>query len=133
MEDGRLVTSYQNHCSQNIPTGSQFATRVWMVHNADEIIKVSRDRAAQQNGAIYGLDPTVVPSLASIVSCTRSECSRTSTNIEGGIGMARALTDVPELFGTWDARIPTVTPKPNISVTSRYEGGRNTPRGGEMI
>jgi hypothetical protein len=133
MEDGRLVTSYQNHCSQNVPTGSQFATRVWMTHNADEIIRVSRDRAANQNGAIYGLDSSVVPPLISLVSCTRSECSRTPTNIDGGIGTARAPADVPELFGTWDARMPTVTPKPNISGTTRYEGGRNTPRGIEMV
>lgn len=132
MEDGRLVTSYKNHCSQNIPTGSQFATKEFMTRNAEDIIKVTRDRSAKQNGAIYGLDESVVPPPASLVTCSRSECSRTPTNKEGGIGVERAPQDLPELFGTWDPRITTVSPKPNTAVTSRYEGGRNTPRGNEM-
>jgi len=132
MEDGRLVTSYKNHCSQNIPTGSQFATKEWMTHNADELMKVARDRAARQNGAIYGLDETVVPPPASLVTCTRSDCSRDPTNKEGSIGTERAPQELPNLFGTWDPRITTVSPKPNVAGTSAYEGGRNTPRGNQM-
>ena len=132
MSDGRLVTSYKNHCSQNIPTGSQFATKEWMVHQAVDIINIGRSRAAQQNGAIYGLDSSVVPPPATIVSCTRADCSRVSTEAEGGIGLERAPDNLPELFGTWDARITTVAPKPNVGTTTVYEGGRNTPRGNQM-
>ena len=132
MSDGRLVTSYKNHCSQNIPAGGQFATKEWMTNNALELIQVSRERLAKQTGAVYGIDSSVVPPPASLVDCTRSECSRTPTNAPGGIGLERVPTELPELFGTWDARITTVTPKPNVAGTSRYEGGRNTPRGNEM-
>ena len=131
MSDGRLVTSYKNHCSQNIPEGKQFATKDWMTHNAVELIGISRSRLAQQTGAIYGLDPTVVPPPAGIVECTRSDCVRTQTNLSGGIGTERAPQPVPELFGTWDARMTLMPqPPPNTALTSQYEGGRNTPRGG---
>lgn len=129
MSDGRLVTSYRNHCSQNVPTGKQFATKEWMTNNATELIDITRKRAAEQVGAIYGVDTTVVPPPVAQVDCTRSECNRTATNEPGGFGVERLPQEVPELFGTWDSRITSVTPRPNISITTKYEGGRNTPRG----
>jgi hypothetical protein len=61
MADGRLVSDYRNHCSFNIPTGSQFATKEWMTKNATDIIRLGRERMAQKTGAIYGLDTSVVP------------------------------------------------------------------------
>ena len=131
MSDGRLVTSYQNHCSQNIPSGQQHATKAWMTHHALDIIQLTRDRAAANAGAGMGLDPSVVPPPALVVDCTRSDCTRTYTNIEGGIGSERAPEEVPELFGTWDARTIGVSPRPNTAINSNYEGGRNTPRGGD--
>ena len=130
MSDGRLVTTYKNHCSQNIPAGKQFATRGWMTHNAEELIRVSRQRLAYQTGAIYGLDPTVVPPPAATVSCTRSECNRAYTYIPGGIGTERVPVTVPVLFGTWDATTMATPPPANVSLTTQYEGGINTPRGG---
>jgi hypothetical protein len=66
MSDGRLVTSYRNHCSQNIPTGKQFATKEWFTNNATELIAITRKRAAEQVGAIYGVDTTVVPPPVSV-------------------------------------------------------------------
>jgi hypothetical protein len=132
MADGRLVTDYKNHCSQNIPAGSQFATKKWLTENGTELTGIIRERLAKQTGSIYGLDNSVVPPPVARVNCTRSECTRTATNAPGGIGVERAPADLPELFGTWDARITTVSPKPNVAGTSRYEGGRNTPRGNEM-
>ena len=131
MSDGRLVTSYQNHCSQNFPTGTQFSTKEWMTHNATGIMQTIRDRTAKQNGAIYGLDHTVVPPPVAIVACTRADCKRAATNMQGGLGVER-IEEVPELFGTWDPRITTVAPKPRIAITTVYEGGRNTPRGGQI-
>ena len=130
MSDGRLVTSYMNHCSQNVGAGKQFATKDWMTHNAEELIRVSRERVAYRTGAVYGLDSSVEPPPASLVECTRSECTRTPTNLAGGIGAERAADSLPELFGTWDPRTFNVAPKPNTGLTSEYEGGRNTPRGG---
>jgi hypothetical protein len=132
MEDGRLVTDYLNHCSKNIPVGQQFATKEWMTKNAIEIMKVNRERLAAQNGSIYGLDDSVVPPPALIVKCATNDCVRSPTDIEGGIGVERADATAPELFGTWDLRQPgVVAPPPKVAVTTRYEGGRNTPRGGE--
>jgi hypothetical protein len=129
MSDGRLVTNYQNHCSQNVPTGQQFATKNWMTHNANDIISVTRKRFSEHTGAIYGVDTTVVPPPTGYVECTRSECNRTATNKPGGLGVERLPQDVPELFGTWDSRVTGVTPRPNVGITTKYEGGRNTPRG----
>jgi hypothetical protein len=130
MSDGRVVTSYMNHCSQNVAAGKQFATKDWMTHNAEELIRVSRERLAYNTGAIYGLDSSVVPPPAGLVECTRSECTRTPTNLAGGIGTERAPDTLPELFGTWDPTMMTVPQKPNTALTTQYEGGRNTPRGG---
>jgi len=130
MSDGRLVTSYKTHCSQNIPGGQQFATKEWMTRNAEELIRVTRERLSRQTGAIYGLDASVVPPPANIVNCTRSDCTRTATHLPGGFGTERAPDTLPVLFGTWDPATVTVQPAPNVALTTRYEGGRNTPRGG---
>jgi hypothetical protein len=131
-ESGRLVTSYQNNCSQNVPAGKQFATKKWMTNNATELIDVNRKRSAVFTGAIYGLDESIVPPPATTVEYSRSGVVRTPTNMEGGIGVERAPSVLPELFGTWDPRIPIVRPKPNVALTTHYEGGRNTPRGVEL-
>ena len=133
MADGRLVTDYQNHCSQNIPTGQQFGTKEWMTKNAIELMRVARERCAQQTGAIYGLDASIVPPPALMVKCATDDCLRMPTDKVGGIGMERADAPAPELFGTWDYSEWTATaPKPTMALTSVYEGGRNTPRGGQL-
>lgn len=133
MADGRLVTEYQNHCSRNIPTGNQFATKEWMTKNAIELIRISRERQAQQTGAIYAFDTTVVPPPSLIVKCATNDCVRILTEKDGGIGVERADAEAPELFGTWDSREWAATaPRPNVALTSVYEGGRNTPRGGQL-
>jgi hypothetical protein len=130
MADGRLVTDYQDRCSKNIPAGRQFATKEWMTKNAEGIIHLGRQRFAQQTGAIYGLDSTVVPPPATVVHCTRAECDRQETGAPGGIGVERADAAAPALFGTWDPRETTLMrPAEETSLTRRYEGGRNTPRG----
>lgn len=133
MSDGRLVTDYQNHCTRNIPTGQQFATKKWMVNHTDEILRVGRQRFAQQTGANYGLDSSVVPPPATVVRCTAADCERVSTGLMGGIGLERADSLAPELFGTWDPRTHAIAPVAEIQLTQRYEGGRNTPRGGGTL
>jgi hypothetical protein len=129
MADGRLVTDYSVHCAKNIPTGKQFATKEWMTKNALEIIRIGRERSSQQAGAIYGMDPGVVPPPAVVVKCETDDCTRSVTHLEGGIGVERANSDAPELFGTWDMKDWGATaPEPRVSLTTVYEGGRNTPR-----
>jgi len=129
MSDGRLVTDYRNHCSFNFPTGTQFATKEWMTKNAIDIIRIGRERMSEQTGAIYGVDPSVVPPPAMIVKCQTNDCERVTTNNPGGIGMERADVDTPELFGTWTSDSWSSAPKPNVALTTRFEGGRNSPRG----
>lgn len=134
MADGRLVTSYMNHCSQNIAPGSQYATKEWMVRGASDIIRVSRERLSIATGAVYGTADTVPPA-ATTVQCTAGDCVMHPTGKPGGIGVERAGAAAPELFGTWDPRQVgafTAAPGPRVSLTRKYEGGRNTPRGGEM-
>ena len=133
MADGRLVTDYRNNCSQNIPTGSQFATKEWMTKNAVEIIRLGRERMAEQTGSLYGLDPSVVPPPALIVKCKTNDCERHVTNADGGIGTERADAEAPELFGTWTSQAFSGAPKPLLQTTTRFEGGRNTPRGSATV
>jgi hypothetical protein len=126
MEDGRMVTDYSSHCSQNVPVGKQFPTKAFMQKRAEEIIGLSRRISAKRMGADFMFDSSVVPPFAGTVSCTRSECSR-EAGPAGGIGTGRH-EPVPELFGTYT--IPyTEPPAARVSYTARYEGGRNSIRG----
>jgi hypothetical protein len=128
MSDGRLVTEYASHCSQNIPSRQQFATKEWMTKNAEQIIRVTRERLSQVTGSFYGLDKTVVPPPALIVKCATDDCTRTATDAPGGIGTERADSAAPDLFGTWEYKQVASTAY-KTPITTTYEGGRNTPRG----
>jgi hypothetical protein len=133
MEDARLVTSYQNHCSQNIPAGHQFATKEWMTRNATKLIQMNRNRYAETTGAIYPFDKSVVPPPAEIVTCEKSHCTKKETGALKGIGVERGDAEAPPLFGTWTPeRSMLGAPAAKVGLTRKYEGGRNTPRGGEM-
>ena len=123
MTDGRLTTNYNNHCSQNVPTGSQFPTKQWMIHNTDQLIQHSR---THQMPYTKSLDKSVVVPPVSYVKCSKSECTFTP-NISNGVGVERMNT-VPELFGTF-AQQESIDKPNNPMVTHYYEGGRNTVRG----
>jgi hypothetical protein len=133
MSDGRLVTSYTPHCTQNIPAGKQFPTKEWMTKQASGIIETSRNRFSKLTGAMYGLDPTVVPPPATLATCTKEGCTIQATKYRDGIGMERAETYAPELFGTWNPRtanqMKRAAPASRTQVTTKYEWGLNTPRG----
>ena len=129
VEDGRLFTDYRAHCETNIPVEKQEKSRVWMQRNAEKIILVSRERQASSAGMKYRYDPSVVPPAEMIADCRKYECTLTATEKENGIGLMRANTPVPELFGTFEVpRSVFGAPTPNIQMTTKYEGGRNTPR-----
>jgi hypothetical protein len=132
MADGRLVTDFQNHCSKNIPVGNQFATKEWLTANAEDIIRLTRERLSQQTGAQYKLDSSVVPPPAMVVNCRTDDCTRTLTEKAGGIGTERGDAPAPELFGTWTSPALGAAPKANVGLTTHFEGGRNTPRGSEL-
>jgi hypothetical protein len=131
LEDGRLVTDYRPQCSRNIPAGSQYRTKLWMVHHADDIIQKSRDRQLEWTGASLPMADTVPPP-ADIIVTNISSSDITATNIRNGIGLERADAAAPALFGTFTGQ-PTFEESKanvkNIGLTKMYEGGRNTPRG----
>jgi hypothetical protein len=128
MEDGRLVTDYRPHCSENVPAGVQFPVKEWITKNAEEIIQVSRTRQAMMAGAQYGDDPSVVPPPESIVKCDKVECAFFPTQSMNGIGTERVYDKAPELFGTFD--LPRQkAPRANIGLNRVFENGRNSPRG----
>ena len=127
MSDARLVTDYMPHCSKNVPAGKQFHTKAWMQKNADDIIDFARKRSAESMGGMYTYDSSVVPKPLGVVKCSRSECSRESTETPGGIGIERH-DGVPELFGTYSIQ-SMESPKGRTSYTVTSEGGRNSKRG----
>ena len=130
MADARLVTNYQPHCQSNIPAGRQYPTVRWMQRNGEQIIDMNRRISAKRMGAMYPLDPTVVPPPTDVFSCSKSECARKSTGLPGGIGTERR-EPVPDLFGTY--MIAYSSPGDAVAtktwLTHNYEGGRNSLRG----
>jgi len=134
MEDGRLVTDYRNHCSRNIPPGAQFSTKAWMIHHADNIINLSRERQAEWTGAALGTANTVPPP-EFVVHSTPFDSNIYRTGFAAGIGLERADAKVPALFGTFvvpPSRAETALNKKNIALTSDYQGGRNSLRGSSV-
>ena len=131
MSDARLVTDYRSKCEKNIPVGKQFATHQFMVNNADMLMDESRKRQAIWNGAVFGLAATQPPA-AVIQRCTVDNATFTPTNNVMGIGIERQSEGVPYLFGTFEVE-PTASElmrdKRIVSLTTRYEGGRNSIRG----
>ncbi len=130
MSDGRLVTDYRSKCERNVPVGKQFATHQFMVHNADTLIAESRRRQALWNGAVFGMAATE-PKPAVIQSCDADRCTIKPTGDFFGFGIERAAEPVPDLFGTFQVE-PTAKESAKdarrVATTTRYEGGRNTPR-----
>lgn len=128
MEDGRLVTDYRPHCSENVPAGVQFPVKEWITKNAEQIMQLSRDRQVQMTGAIYGDDPSVVPPPVSLVKCDKVDCAFLPADTINGIGTERVYDKAPELFGTFE--LPRQrAPKANVGLNRHFENGRNSPRG----
>ena len=127
MHDARLVTDYRPHCTQNVKSAQQFATKQWMQTNTDEIIRVSRERHADATGAVYS-HATTVPPPSQIVQCGATQCSVVATGSTNGLGTERSYDKAPELFGTYT--FPhQMHKKTNTDLNTKFEGGRNSPRG----
>ena len=128
MSDGRVGTDYRPKCEANMPAGTQFATRQFMQHNAEQLMQLSRKRQAEQTGAGLSFDSRTDVPAAALIRCSPNEC-KTILNAENGIGVERVEGSSPELFGTFaTSRASWMTPAAP-SLTRKYEGGRNTPRG----
>ena len=131
MADGRLVTDYRPQCARNVAPAAQYSTKLWMVHHADQIMDESRRRQVEWSGASLPLANTVPPP-ADIVHSNKFYSEVVPTNLQSGIGIERADSRAPQLFGTFTYE-PTMAEirnnRKNINMTVHYEGGRNSPRG----
>jgi hypothetical protein len=132
MEDARGVTDYRPQCEENIPAGSQFATKHWLQNNGEAIMKKSRSIQIQRTGAYYGARMDLEPRAAQEVVCTPYGCKAVSGAYDTGIGMER-LEGCPHLFGTFDPAPGANGPPLTAAVlTTKFEGGRNSSRGGSV-
>jgi hypothetical protein len=131
MADGRLVTDYRSRCEVNIPTGSQFATRQFMQRNAESIMSQSRERQAINTGAGLSYDASTEMPAAENIHCGISECKIRTVETHG-VGISRP-EKVPQLFGTFSVKTPSLLSPAKPSLTQVQEGGRNTVRGNSVF
>ena len=130
-EDANIFTDYRPNCANNIPSGQQFASQQWFQHNAENIIKISRERQAKSIGANFLHADTVPPPVA-IVKCGIDKCayypgpSPSPNSVPTGI---ERDDKAPPLFGTFDFAYKPAPPSPKQLLNRKNEGGRNSPRG----
>ena len=131
MQDARLVTDYRPQCTKNIRPAAQFNTKLWLINHADEVMDESRKRQVEWTGASLAMANTVPPP-ANMVHSNPFYSEVNPTHLKNGIGVERADAPCPQLFGTFSYE-PTMTEirnnRKSIGLTTRYEGGRNSPRG----
>ena len=127
MSDGRLVTDYRPSCSTRTAYGTQNSVRKWMVDNAIEIMDRSIQRQGETSGSFHTPE-TLVPPPAVIQHSQVNGVQFNETHIPGGIGIERADSAAPPLFGTFTftSSKPSRDYQKHISLTQQFEGGRNT-------
>ena len=131
LDDARFVTDYRSKCYKNIPSGDQFYTKLWMINHATDVMDESRKRQVEWTGASLSM-PNTVPPPADIVHSTPFYSEVNATGFENGIGIERANSNAPMLFGTFEFE-PSMSEiqnnRKNIGLNTYYEGGRNSKRG----
>jgi hypothetical protein len=127
MNDGRLVTDYRPRCELKVPTGSQFATRMFMQRNAESIMSQARQRQVNNTGASLSYYASSEMPPEDYVRCTKTRCDFMPGNPDG-VGTSR-IESVPELFGTFGQKMPAIVATYEPPLTQVQEGGRNTRRG----
>lgn len=126
--DAKIFTDYRPQCIKNIPTGQQYASRQWLQHNAETMIKLSRERQAKSVGAGYKHADTV-PSPIAEVKCDVNKCAYyPGGQRNNSIGIER-MDAAPDLFGTFSFSMQMPAQTPTNMTTTKYEGGRNSIRG----
>jgi hypothetical protein len=132
MSDGRLITDYRTHCTQNIPVGAQYDTKHWMQNNAEQIMDVSRRRQMEWSGGSLPI-LELGPPPADVAVGTVDSYDVQPTNYVGGLGLVRpASGPTPDLFGSFHYAPGLAEERNNVSFirgTVDFEGGRNSPRG----
>lgn len=131
MSDARLVTDYRPQCTKNIAPKQQFQSKLWMIHHATDLMEESRRRQVDGTGASLPMANTVPPP-AAIVRSSPFYSEIQPTQWKDGVGVERADSAAPALFGTFQFE-PSMSElqsnRKEIRLTTRYEGGRNTPKG----
>jgi len=131
MEDGHFVTDYRPHCNYNLPPGTQFTTKQWMVHHTDSIINLSRQRLSEWSGSSLPI-PNLAPPPAVLAYSSPFENELLNTNYRGGLGVERTDAKAVPLFGTYvmpPTNLERISNVKNIGLTQHGSGGRNTRRG----
>lgn len=127
MSDARLITDYRSHCQTRSPYGNQNAVKAWMVHNAEDIMDLSRRRQVEYTGHIYGvMDFQPTPQVSQ--TCSVNGCTMEKVDPYGW-GSVRETGSVPELFGAFQYSPNAQQIAANKSytrLTRKYEFGRNT-------
>ena len=118
------AASCQRH--SNRPSHQSYAVRHWMQQKGSDLIAVSRSRQAANVGAGLPRAQTECPP-QSVLLCDTQMCGRRTVD-PSGLGEAR-VEPVPPLFGTYEPSAMRVFSSPGPALTTRFEGGRNTPRG----
>lgn len=126
MSDGRFITDYRAHCETSIPSHQSYAVRHWMQRKGSELIATARTRQAATVGAGLPRAQTECPP-QSVLLCDTQMCGRRAVD-PAGVGEAR-VEPVPPLFGTYEPSATRIFASPGPALTTRFEGGRNTPRG----
>lgn len=132
--DARFGTDYRPKCTQNTPAGSQFMTKQWLMHNSQEIVELSRRRQSEWTGATLPMANTMPPP-ETIVHSTPFDNELQPSGARNGIGVERADAKAPILFGTFQippTREEIMANSKRIALTKKYEGGRNSTRGGSI-
>jgi hypothetical protein len=128
MSDGRMVTDWRPQCTKNVMPHYQFHSKLWMINHATELMEEARRRQADGSGAsLYMM--SAMPPPAAITYTTAFNSELRPTYMQGGIGIERANSYAPELFGTFTYE-PSMTEirmnRKNIEMTRHEEGGRNS-------
>lgn len=127
MEDARNLTSYRNRCENNIDPSNQYHTKLWMIHHATELINESRRQYEDKLGCSIKETNTVPPPEFISYQTPFTNGIYPTENI-GGVGIFRADTTAPPLFGTFTKKCNSKSQNDvkKIQLTSKHEGGRNS-------
>ena len=127
MSDGREFTDYRQHCQTRVPGPYQKGVRQWMINNGEKIIEMTRKRQAENSGAVFGVQNTVLPA-ANIVFCDTFGCEMDTTNSIMGTGL-QVANECPDLPGTFmyvaDPSVAATNVK-KIEINTKNENGINT-------
>jgi hypothetical protein len=102
-----------------------------MIHNAERIMDETRRQQMDVAGAGLPMANTVPPP-AAVVKSSAFYSEVQPTYAYNGIGLQRADSKAPDLFGTFyyaPSMLEKQSNRKNIQVTTMYEGGRNSIRG----